>query len=69
MIAEKQYVEEQLGLNSQYCDIGVIRVFNAGMSTVRLKCVVGFNQHGSRNHQINYSLISNECPCCLLKED
>ena len=43
MIAEKQYTEEQLGLNSQYYDIVARRVFNAGISIVRLKFVVGFN--------------------------
>ena len=43
----REYTKEQLGMNTQYCDLGARNTFHAGLSESTMNCIAGFNQYGN----------------------
>ena len=57
----REHAKEQLGINAQYCDLGVRNAFHVELLALTMKWFAGFNQYSNQNQQINYGLVSNKC--------
>ena len=62
--SEREVVQEAFPENWEWVDVEARNCFDKGVGAGTLKCVRGFNHHGSRTAKINKEIINNKCPRC-----